>query len=61
MTEAYRAEGDMFVITKRLLDQEVFEAAEVAMRGWAPSAGTHARCRLPLMPVTRKPSAGAGG
>ncbi len=63
MMEAYRAEGDMLVITKHLLDRDVFETMEVAARtrarGWTPRAGTCAGCKLPLMPA--KPSdAGIG-
>jgi len=54
MMEAYRAEGDMLVITKHLLDRDVFETIEMAARararGWAPLAGTCAGCGLPLMP-----------
>jgi hypothetical protein len=54
MMEAYRAEGDMLVITKHLLDRDVFETIEMAARararGWAPRAGTCAGCGLPLMP-----------
>ncbi|KAH9961560.1 Golgi CORVET complex core vacuolar protein 8-domain-containing protein [Russula dissimulans] len=53
MMEAYRAEGDMLVITKHLLDRDVFETAEMAARararGWALRAGTCAGCRLPLI------------
>ena len=65
MMEAYRAEGDMLVIAKHLLDRDVFEtvemAARVRSRGWAMRAGaagagagaggTCAGCRLPLMPL----------
>lgn len=55
MMEAYRAEGDMLVITKHLLDRDVFETIEMATRararGWAPLAGTCAGCGLPLMPA----------
>ncbi|KAH9988437.1 Golgi CORVET complex core vacuolar protein 8-domain-containing protein [Russula compacta] len=52
MMEAYRAEGDMLVITKHLLDRDVFQTVETAARararGWTPRAGTCAGCRLPL-------------
>lgn len=55
MMEAYRVEGDMLVITKHLLDRDVFETVEVAARarsrGWAMRSGTCAGCRLPLMPL----------
>ena len=61
MMEAYRAEGDMLVITKHLLDRDVFETIEMATqaraRGWTPRAGTCAGCKLPLMPA-KQPDAG---
>jgi hypothetical protein len=64
MMEAYRAEGDMLAITKHLLDRDVFETVEMAARararGWAPSVGTCAGCRMPLIPVAKQPGAGAG-
>ena len=64
MMEAYRAEGDMLVITKHLLDRDVFETIEMAARararGWAPQAGTCAGCRLPLMPPARPLGGGTG-
>ena len=63
MMEAYRAEGDMLVITKHLLDRDVFEtiekAARARARGWSPWAGTCAGCKLPLMPA-KQPDAGTG-
>jgi len=53
MMEAYRAEGDVIAITKRLLDRDVFETVEMAARararGWAPRAC--AGCRRPLAPA----------
>jgi vacuolar protein sorting-associated protein 8 len=53
MMEAYRAEGDMLVITKHLLDRDVFETIEMAVRararGWALWTGTCAGCRRPLL------------
>ena len=52
MMEAYRAEGDMLVITKRMLDRDVFETVEMAARararGWGSRVGTCAGCRRPL-------------
>ena len=64
MMEAYRAEGDMLVITKHLLDRDVFETIEMAARararGWAPQAGTCAGCRLPLMPPAKPLGGGTG-
>jgi hypothetical protein len=49
------------VITKHMLAWEVFEAVEIAVHGWAPSAGMCARCQLPLIPVAKQPGAVAGG
>ncbi|KAI0246475.1 hypothetical protein BJV78DRAFT_1254617 [Lactifluus subvellereus] len=51
MMEAYRAEGDMLVITKRMLDRDVFETVEMAARarGWGSRVGTCAGCRRPLL------------
>ena len=65
MMEAYRAEGDVLVIAKRLLDRDVFETVEMAARararGWAMRGGTCAGCRLPLMmPSSSKQVGGAG-
>ena len=63
MMEAYRAEGDMLVITKHLLDRDVFETIEMAARararGWTPQTGTCAGCKLPLMP-SKQPDTGTG-
>jgi hypothetical protein len=64
MMEAYRAEGDMLVITKHLLDRDVFQTVEVAARararGWASRLGTCAGCRLPLMPLQQLQLGGVG-
>jgi len=64
MTKAYHAEGNMLVITKHLLDRDVFERVKMAERarahGWAPSKGMCAGCRMLLMPLTKQPGAGAG-
>ena len=65
MMEAYRAEGDMLVITKHLLDRDVFETVEMAARararGWAHRAGTCAGCRRPLAPPTKDDDDGDDG
>jgi hypothetical protein len=62
MMEAYRAEGDMLVITKNLLDRDVFETIEMAARararGWAPRVGTCAGCGLLLIPPAKQLGAG---
>jgi hypothetical protein len=64
MMEAYRAEGDMLVITKHLLDRDVFQTVEMAARararGWASRLGTCAGCRLPLMPLQQLQLGGVG-
>jgi hypothetical protein len=67
MMEAYRAEGDMLVITKHLLDRDVFETVELAARarsrGWAmrDATGTCAGCRLPLVPLREQQVVGVSG
>ena len=67
MMEAYRAEGDMLVITKHLLDRDVFETVEMAARarsrGWAmrDAAGTCAGCRLSLVPLKQQVGVGGNG
>ena len=62
----YRVEGDMVVITKHLLDRDVFETGEMAAharsRGWAmwAGAGTCAGCRQPVMPPKQRLGVGNG-
>jgi hypothetical protein len=52
MLEAYRSDGDMLVITKHLVDRDLFEAvSEVAReraRGWAPISVMCTFCQNPL-------------
>ncbi|KAG5650521.1 hypothetical protein H0H81_011939 [Sphagnurus paluster] len=59
MLESYRSEGDMLVITKHLVDRDLFETmAEIARereRGWSPVHATSCtRCHKPLL-VTAQP------
>ncbi|RDB25342.1 Vacuolar protein sorting-associated protein 8 [Hypsizygus marmoreus] len=53
MLESYRSDGDMLVITKHLVDRDLFETmAEIARerdRGWGPSQLTCLYCRKPLL------------
>jgi len=53
MLESYRTDGDMLVITKHLLDRDMFETmAEVnkeRVRGWAPSRRTCYLCKQALL------------
>ena len=53
MLESYRSEGDMLIITKQLIDRDLFETMEIftqeRSRGWAPSRGTCFFCRKPLL------------
>ncbi|KIK67347.1 hypothetical protein GYMLUDRAFT_37447 [Collybiopsis luxurians FD-317 M1] len=54
MLESYRSDGDMLIITKHLLDRDLFERQEEATRertrGWAPSRTTDCFvCRKPLL------------
>ncbi|KAG1813729.1 Golgi CORVET complex core vacuolar protein 8-domain-containing protein [Suillus variegatus] len=43
MLESYRTDGDMLIISKHLIDRDVFDSVELyakeKMRGWAPSCG----------------------
>lgn len=58
MMESYRSEGDMLIITKHLLDRDVFETVESLakerVKGWAPSRGICRHCRQVLLPSGRK-------
>ncbi|KAJ4483375.1 Golgi CORVET complex core vacuolar protein 8-domain-containing protein, partial [Lentinula aciculospora] len=54
MLESYRSDGDMLIITKHLLERDLFETLEEAtrerVRGWAPSKITDCSiCRKPLL------------
>ncbi|KAK0226218.1 Golgi CORVET complex core vacuolar protein 8-domain-containing protein [Armillaria fumosa] len=53
MLESYRSEGDMLIITKHLLDRDLFQGmAELTReqnRGWTPSKGVCSVCRRPLL------------
>ncbi|KAF5393318.1 hypothetical protein D9757_000645 [Collybiopsis confluens] len=53
MLESYRSDGDMLIITKHLIDRDLFnaleEAAQERSRGWASSASSACViCRKPL-------------
>jgi vacuolar protein sorting-associated protein 8 len=53
MLESYRSDGDMLIITKHLIDRDLFETVEEFARergrGWTPVyRGTCSRCRRPL-------------
>lgn len=49
MLETYRSDGDMLIITKHLVDRDLFttveELTQERLRGWAPSQGRCQRCR----------------
>ncbi|KAG7440043.1 uncharacterized protein BT62DRAFT_648066 [Guyanagaster necrorhizus] len=53
MLESYRSEGDMLIITKHLLDRDLFqgivELTREQNRGWTPSKGMCSVCRRPLL------------
>ncbi|KAG6857676.1 hypothetical protein H0H87_004092 [Tephrocybe sp. NHM501043] len=53
MLESYRSEGDMLVITKHLVDRDMFETmAEIVQereRGWSPFQSACARCQKPIL------------
>ncbi|KAA1473911.1 hypothetical protein DENSPDRAFT_780906 [Dentipellis sp. KUC8613] len=59
MMESYRSEGDMLIITKHLLERDIFETVELSVRerakGWSPSGGVCAYCRKVLLP-NKQPS-----
>ncbi|KAG6832591.1 hypothetical protein H0H92_014427 [Tricholoma furcatifolium] len=53
MLESYRSEGDMLVITKHLVDRDLFETMEEIMRernrGWSPYRAICTQCLKPLL------------
>jgi len=53
MLESYRSDGDMLIITKNLIDRDLFktveEFARQRARGWTPGQGTCSYCRQPLL------------
>ncbi|OAX39993.1 hypothetical protein K503DRAFT_688475 [Rhizopogon vinicolor AM-OR11-026] len=48
MLESYRTDGDMLIISKNLIDRDVFDFVELyakeKMRGWTPSRGVCSSC-----------------
>ncbi|EPQ57241.1 hypothetical protein GLOTRDRAFT_73888 [Gloeophyllum trabeum ATCC 11539] len=52
MLESYRSDGDMLLITKHLIDRDVFETTEELVRerlkGWSPEKGICRGCRKAL-------------
>lgn len=52
MLESYRSEGDMLVITKHLVDRDLFRIAEdlatERSRGWSPYSGSCSTCKKAL-------------
>jgi hypothetical protein len=54
MLESYRTDGDMLIISKHLIDRDVFDSVELyakeKMRGWAPSCGVCSSCGQNLLP-----------
>lgn len=65
MLESYRSDGDMLIITKHLLDRDMFDnMAEVTkerVRGWAPSRRTCSLCKQALLAVNESKSASTTG
>lgn len=49
MLESYRSEGDLLAMTKRILDDDIFDAMEVLAKergmGWRPQSNRCATCR----------------
>ncbi|KAI0058100.1 hypothetical protein BV25DRAFT_1811403 [Artomyces pyxidatus] len=65
MMDSYRSEGDILIITKHLLDRDVFETIEELSRervkGWRPSLGQICiHCRQTLLPSKLQQSGGTG-
>ena len=62
MLETYRSEGDMLVISKHLVDRDLFQIAEELAversRGWAPGGKVCSTCRKALY-ETKTPTAGS--
>jgi len=54
MLESYRSEGDMLAMTKRVLDDDIFDAMEVLARergmGWRPHSSRCATCKKRVAP-----------
>ncbi|KAG2146389.1 Golgi CORVET complex core vacuolar protein 8-domain-containing protein [Suillus bovinus] len=53
MLESYRTDGDMLIISKHLIDRDVFDSVELytkeKMHGWAPSCGVCSLCGRTLL------------
>ena len=60
MLESYRSDGDILIITKHLVDRDLFDTvAEMTrerVRGWTPSRSICSRCRKPLINPTKADS-----
>ncbi|KAH7914153.1 Golgi CORVET complex core vacuolar protein 8-domain-containing protein [Hygrophoropsis aurantiaca] len=58
MLESYRSDGDMLIISKHLLDRDLFETVEVftaeRTRGWCPSRDVCSACRQNLIGKDQK-------
>ncbi|KAG0704469.1 Golgi CORVET complex core vacuolar protein 8-domain-containing protein [Suillus ampliporus] len=54
MLESYRTDGDMLIISKHLIDRDVFDSVELyakeKMRGWTSSCGVCSSCGRTLLP-----------
>lgn len=53
MLESYRTDGDMLIISKHLIDRDVFDSVELyakeKMRGWTPSRSVCSSCGRTLL------------
>lgn len=58
MLESFRSEGDMLIITKHLVDRDLFvtieELAQDRRRGWAPSQAFCGTCSKPVLDQKNK-------
>ncbi|KAF8664377.1 hypothetical protein AX16_000748 [Volvariella volvacea WC 439] len=61
MLESYRSDGDMLIMTKHLVDRDLFEtiaeAAKERACGWGPTQGICTACRKPLIDLKEKQAA----
>ncbi|OBZ70878.1 Vacuolar protein sorting-associated protein 8 [Grifola frondosa] len=62
MLESFRSEGDMLVITKHLVDRDLFgtieQLAHERVKGWAPSQGACYSCGEAFFSIKKPPTEG---
>jgi hypothetical protein len=64
MLESYRSDGDILVMTKHLVDRDLFDtmadATKERVRGWAPAQATCSICRKSFVRTTKSETASNG-